>query len=452
MSLPPGSVETAALRQEQAPAPVSVRWLRVVQQTHRVLTHDGIPAIELTFWRSRWPGRSPRRRSSCGGRGTTPFDGIRVSRADAAGCSARSKAITPDARAMRAAGLVFLGEGGRSGASPADDSSVGNAAAERRGLAWLDHAYWSSATSSPSVAASAALRLCRRLIRDGRCPGVCLPPSRVAASNGHVGSADSKTRTVRRTMLVLTRESDSLAWSEHHRGAPRNVVAQRHEQRRGHPARGRHFLPRACSRTASRLAIPPPADPASEERCGAKPRNVALVIAGSEAGAKACGIRDLPTQRRLASTPLRLCLDARRPTRATIEMSPTRSRDGEAAGGAKRSSGSRRTDAGRWAIPRFGERRRRPAVRPFLLSARKRELKLERRDVPRWTKARLRQRRLPPPRGDPEASVQRGRAGAELISGVGAVVPPVAYRCLGGRPPALRVPGSCRAGGAAGGR
>src|SRR5450755_5153291 len=34
----------------------SVSWLRVVQQTHRVLAHDGIPAIELTIWRSRWPG------------------------------------------------------------------------------------------------------------------------------------------------------------------------------------------------------------------------------------------------------------------------------------------------------------------------------------------------------------------------------------------------------------
>jgi hypothetical protein len=62
ISLPPGSVETAALRQEQAPAPVSVSWLRVVQQTHRVLAHDGIPAIELTIWRSRWPGRSPQLR------------------------------------------------------------------------------------------------------------------------------------------------------------------------------------------------------------------------------------------------------------------------------------------------------------------------------------------------------------------------------------------------------
>jgi len=49
ISLPPGSVETAALRQEQAPAPVSVSWLRVVQQTRRVLAHDGIPAIELTI-------------------------------------------------------------------------------------------------------------------------------------------------------------------------------------------------------------------------------------------------------------------------------------------------------------------------------------------------------------------------------------------------------------------
>src|SRR5450755_1380539 len=77
ISLPPGSVETAALRQEQAPAPVSVSWLRVVQQTRRVLAHDGTPAIELTIWRSRWPGRSPRRSSSCGGRGTIPSDGIR---------------------------------------------------------------------------------------------------------------------------------------------------------------------------------------------------------------------------------------------------------------------------------------------------------------------------------------------------------------------------------------
>ena len=75
ISLPPGSVETAALRQEQAPAPVSVSWLRVVQQTQRVLAHDGIPAIELTIWRSRWPGCSPRRSSSCGGRGTIPFTG-----------------------------------------------------------------------------------------------------------------------------------------------------------------------------------------------------------------------------------------------------------------------------------------------------------------------------------------------------------------------------------------
>jgi len=83
----------------------------------------------------------PRIRSCRDPGGVIGFDGIRVSRADAAGCSARSKAITPDARAMRAAGLVFLGEGGRSGASPADDSSVGNAAAERRGLAWLDHAW-----------------------------------------------------------------------------------------------------------------------------------------------------------------------------------------------------------------------------------------------------------------------------------------------------------------------
>jgi len=32
---------------------VSVSWLRVVQQTQRVLAHDGIPAIELTIWRSR---------------------------------------------------------------------------------------------------------------------------------------------------------------------------------------------------------------------------------------------------------------------------------------------------------------------------------------------------------------------------------------------------------------
>ena len=79
ISLPPGSVETAALRQEQAPAPasVSVSWLGVVQQTHRVLAHDGIPAIELTIRPSRWPGRSPRRSSSCGGRGTIPFDGQR---------------------------------------------------------------------------------------------------------------------------------------------------------------------------------------------------------------------------------------------------------------------------------------------------------------------------------------------------------------------------------------
>jgi hypothetical protein len=77
ISLPRGSVETAALRQEQAPAPVSVSWLRVVQQTHRVLAHDGMPAIELTIRRSRWPGRSPRRSSSCGGRGTIHFDGER---------------------------------------------------------------------------------------------------------------------------------------------------------------------------------------------------------------------------------------------------------------------------------------------------------------------------------------------------------------------------------------
>jgi hypothetical protein len=76
ISLPPGSVETAALRREQAPAPVSVSWRRMVQ-TQRVFAHDGIPAIELTIWRSRWPGRSPRRSSSRGGRGTIPFDGER---------------------------------------------------------------------------------------------------------------------------------------------------------------------------------------------------------------------------------------------------------------------------------------------------------------------------------------------------------------------------------------
>jgi len=39
-------------------------------------------------------------------------------------------------------------------------------------------------------------------------------------------------------------------------------------------------------------------------------------------GATACRIRDLPTQSPSASTALRLRLDARRPTRATIEMSP----------------------------------------------------------------------------------------------------------------------------------
>jgi hypothetical protein len=71
-----GQRRPAALRQEQAPAPVSVSWLRVVRQTHRLLAHNGIPAIELTIWRSRWPGCSPRRSSSCGGRGTIPSDGI----------------------------------------------------------------------------------------------------------------------------------------------------------------------------------------------------------------------------------------------------------------------------------------------------------------------------------------------------------------------------------------
>src|SRR5450755_3683407 len=41
---PPGSVETAELRREQAPASVSVSQHCVVQQTHHVLAHDGIPA------------------------------------------------------------------------------------------------------------------------------------------------------------------------------------------------------------------------------------------------------------------------------------------------------------------------------------------------------------------------------------------------------------------------
>src|SRR5450755_2945244 len=99
ISLPPGSVETAALRQEQAPPPVSVSWLRVVQQTQRVLAHDGIPAIELTVWWSRWPGRSPRRSSSCGGRGTIPFDGMRspgpLSAGDRIGDTALAR-IEPD--------------------------------------------------------------------------------------------------------------------------------------------------------------------------------------------------------------------------------------------------------------------------------------------------------------------------------------------------------------------
>ena len=47
------------------------------EEPHPVLAHDGIPAIELTIWRSRWPGCSPRRSSSCGGRGTIPFGGKR---------------------------------------------------------------------------------------------------------------------------------------------------------------------------------------------------------------------------------------------------------------------------------------------------------------------------------------------------------------------------------------
>jgi hypothetical protein len=101
ISLPPGSVETAALRQEQAPAPVSVSWLRVVQQTHRVLAHDGIPAIELTIWRSRWPGRSPRRSSSCGGRGTIPFDGIRSPGQLGAGDRIGDQGARPDHAARR---------------------------------------------------------------------------------------------------------------------------------------------------------------------------------------------------------------------------------------------------------------------------------------------------------------------------------------------------------------
>src|SRR5450755_4252047 len=75
ISPPPGSVETAALRREQVPASVSVSQRCVVQQTHQVLAHDGIPAIELTIWRSRWSGYSPRRSGSSGGRGTIPFDG-----------------------------------------------------------------------------------------------------------------------------------------------------------------------------------------------------------------------------------------------------------------------------------------------------------------------------------------------------------------------------------------
>ena len=50
------------------------------------------------------------------------------------------------------------------------------------------------------------------------------------------------------------------------------------------------------------------------------------LIAGSRAGATACRIAALPTQSRSASTPPQLCLDARRPARATIEMSPNQSR------------------------------------------------------------------------------------------------------------------------------
>ena len=104
--LPPGSVETAALRQEQAPAPLSVSWLRVVQQTQRVLAHDGIPAIELTIWRSRWPRRSPRRSSSCGGRGTIPFDGTQSRSASRARDRIARKGITRRRRPRRS--LCYL--------------------------------------------------------------------------------------------------------------------------------------------------------------------------------------------------------------------------------------------------------------------------------------------------------------------------------------------------------
>jgi hypothetical protein len=109
ISLPPGSVETAALRQEQAPAPVSVSWLRVVQQTHRVLAHDGIPAIELTIWRSRWPGCSPRRSSSCGGRGTIPSDGER----SCAGAGRRDRLSVQAPRVKRPLAVFLVGRRGR---------------------------------------------------------------------------------------------------------------------------------------------------------------------------------------------------------------------------------------------------------------------------------------------------------------------------------------------------
>ena len=81
---------------------------------------------------------------------------------------------------------------------------------------------------------------------------LCLPLSQEPASNGHVGSAHSRTRTVRRALLVLTGKSDWLAGSGRRRVATRNVGAWRHEHRRGKSARDCRFHRCACLCHASR--------------------------------------------------------------------------------------------------------------------------------------------------------------------------------------------------------
>ncbi len=125
-----------------------------------------------------------------------------------------------------------------------------------------------------------AIRLSRRSSGDGCFAGLCLPPSRVAASKwprmfGGLqdparAAGDARPHAKDRLACVIRARR---------RIAARDVVAWRHEHRRRLRARGRRFPPRACSRTASRLAISPEC---SGERRGAKPLRAALLIAEAQ--------------------------------------------------------------------------------------------------------------------------------------------------------------------------